>query len=218
MKDVPVIFSAPMVQALRANRKRMTRRLAWAKPFSVYGDEDGEQARRLRANGSKVSGADDTGLRIAWPPSPWQAVKPGDRLWVRETTSAEHRWTGTKPSLITDTEVWYWADGNPDDGDWTKPIVSIHMPRVFSRITLIVTDTKIERLQDITEADAELEGCRAFGPDPGFDGPVGGAADAFALLWTDLHRKGSWDENPEVVALTFQVIMANIDKPEARAA
>ncbi|PDT77250.1 hypothetical protein CO675_11985 [Bradyrhizobium sp. C9] len=226
MKDVPIIFSAPMVQGLLreikvpGTGKTMTRRLAWGAPFSVYDDEDGHKAKRLRVEGYKVSGPDDTGMRLAWPPSPWQSVKVGDRLWVRETTSAEHRWAGTKPSLITDTDVWYWADGNPDDGDWTKPIVSIHMPRRFSRITMIVTATKIERLTAISEADALAEGVERRGDRDYWAGLNRGtdAVACFSALWLSLHGMGSWDKNPEVVAISARVIKANVDAPEARAA
>ncbi|MGY4224423.1 hypothetical protein ACVMIH_001784 [Bradyrhizobium sp. USDA 4503] len=226
MKDAPVIFSAPMVRGLLreveapGTGKTMTRRLAWGEPFSVYDDEDGHQAKSLRAKGCKVSGPDDTGMRIAWPASSWQSVKVGDRLWVRETTSAEHRWTGTKPSQIVDSSVWYWADGNPDDGDWTKQIVSIHMPRAFSRITLIVTATRIERLTAISDADALAEGVEHRGERDYWAGLNRGtdAVACFSALWRSLYGMGSWDANPEVVALTFKVIKANIDMPEARAA
>lgn len=83
MTDIPIMFSTAMVLALLAGRKLMTRRLAWKDPVSFYDPEDDQdaQAPKLRRRGWKVSGRDDLDHRIGWPPTPWQKVKPGDRLW-----------------------------------------------------------------------------------------------------------------------------------------
>ena len=75
--------------------------------------------------------------------------KPGDLLWVRESFSRPYN---------GGEETWYWVDGNPQDGDWWKPQPSIHMHRFRSRLTLELTDVRIERLQDISEEDAVAEG------------------------------------------------------------
>jgi hypothetical protein len=78
---------------------------------------------------------------------------PGDRLWVRETFSPHPEFPG----------YIYRADRGGDyqgaaQGDFTwKP--SIHMPRAASRITLEITDIRVERVKDISEADAIAEGC-----------------------------------------------------------
>ena len=89
---------------------------------------------------------------------------------------------------------------------------SIHMPRWASRLTLIVTATKIERLQKIANADAIAEGCGVSLDHPTPERtrepfPV----EAFKTLWMKLHGADAWDDNPEVVALTFTVHKANID-------
>ena len=98
------------------------------------------------------------------------------------------------------------------------------MPREFSRITLIVTATKTERVKEITPGDAELEG--AFASSRIGDGPCHATWSmtgegwrshvpdaAFAAYWQSLHTKpgARWEDNPEVVALTFEVHKVNID-------
>lgn len=153
----------------------------------------------------------DCGKRVEWAPTIWQKVAPGDRLWVRECFSLDFYYT---PGEL----AWYWADGNPDCGDWTKPKPSIHMPRWASRLTLVVTDVRQERLNDISEADARAEGivdggCINCGnPEPcGCDTPLPSARDSFANLWNRLHGEDAWMANPDVVALSFQVEKINID-------
>lgn len=94
------------------------------------------------------------------------------------------------------------------------------MPRWASRLTLIVTAMKIERLNDITDADAIAEGV-VERPDglfevPGLSLPSGAPIinsrprDAFACLWDMLHGSGKWLANPEVVCLRFDVHHCNI--------
>lgn len=151
MTDRPILFSAPMILAHRENRKTQTRRTLKPQP----GDLD----KPFMMDDGSWHVTDSRGGHM----SPLDVrYRVGDRLWARETISFEHCWTGTKPSDVPKGEpVWYWADGNPTEGDWTKPIVSIHMPRWCSRITDTVTDVRVERLQDISEADAIMEGCSA---------------------------------------------------------
>lgn len=204
MTDRPIIFSGPMVSALIEGRKTQTRRLAWTwrKPSIRFPE----------------------GYRAA---TVWQGVKPGDRLWVRENFSGEHCWQDIPPSgwgwdtMQRPTEFWYWADGNPTDGDWTKPLPSIHMPRWASRLTIIVTATKMEPVQSISVLDVRAEGCevRQFALF-GADGPERQkiASGVYRKLWSDLHGPESWDTNPEVVAISGRVIMANIDSEKAKAA
>lgn len=206
MRDHPIIFSAPMVLALLAGRKTQTRRLAWRDPLPVPDD-----ARDYwLARGAKVSGADDTDTRLAWMPSPWQRVKPGDRLWVREN------WKPVPASAYRCSEGVQQTPnpGDPDEAavygaGWDRSTggapwrPSIHMPRWASRLTLSVTDVRVQRLQEISEADAEAEGFVSIGvDDPG---------RWFANLWNSLHGPDAWAANPEVVALTFTVAQRNID-------
>lgn len=96
-----------------------------------------------------------------------------------------------------------WSPG--DSPCRTRP--SIHMPRWASRLTLNVTDVRVERLQIISRGDAMQEGC----PHPNMqDGP--NPVDWFRGVWSDINGPGAWDQNPWVVAYTFTVKKRNIDQ------
>lgn len=222
MKDHPVIFSAPMVLALIAGRKTMTRRLAW-RACDVCGVATGT------CNGHHK-------------PSPWQRVKPGDVLWVKENWRIDG--AGSRVSATAcrpHRAIEYRADGY-DPISWCERS-SMFMPRWASRLTLEVTAVKIERLQDITEEDARAEGMTFtdFGTyiPPGTASVDGGktmhpfkphqhngwhagdaaapdqcapdAVGAFANLWSRLHSPESWTSNPELACLTFTAHQQNID-------
>ncbi|MEH7827630.1 hypothetical protein [Gemmobacter denitrificans] len=92
---------------------------------------------------------------------------------------------------------------------------SIHMPRWASRITLTVTDVRVQRLQQISEADAVAEGVSPISEPNDLKwehySPHG---VAFAALWNSLHGHGAWEANPWVVVPTFTVAHGNIDKLE----
>lgn len=231
MTDRPILFSAPMVRALLADRKTQTRRILKPQPECGYAGD----TPYFSWNGF-------TGL---WPDD-WQQAKErnvkisvGDRLWVRETWSGEHEFHDIKPSERKSfvagegvpyfrENVWFWADGNPDFGDWERPRPAIHMPRWASRITLIVTDVRVERLQDISEEDAFAEGAyrgKASGRFADNYVAMAIAGDWFATarawyrnLWDRINGAGAWDKNPWVIAYTFRVIKQNIDQIEKVAA
>ena len=118
-----------------------------------------------------------------------------------------------------------------------KPAPSIHMPRWASRLTLVVTDVRVQRLQDIGEDDAKDEGLCCLSKDggrvykwgiPDKDGFPGkdddgwpwqmwcvGHRPAFAGLWNSFHGPDAWAANPWVAAISFDVIRANIDAEPA---
>lgn len=198
MRDIPIIFSAPMIQALLAGRKTMTRRLAW-------GDEK---------KGALV--------KIGCRPSPWQRVRIGDRLWVRESYAQNDDQLSDDR---TSTSIVYAADGAGralDNGSPKPWRPSIHMPRAASRLTLVVTGTKIERLQEISDQECKLEGIecaihalrygehryRIYGLKSAF---TSYPRKSFESLWCSLHGAESWAANPEVVAISFTVHRCNID-------
>ncbi|MFN7883589.1 MAG: hypothetical protein ACK5PF_11335, partial [bacterium] len=96
--------------------------------------------------------------------------------------------------------VWYGAQGDkPFHMAW-RP--SIYMPRWASRITLRITDVRVERLQDISEDDARAEGWPGPITETGF--PIASPLAWFANVWTSINSAGTWDANPWVWALTFE--------------
>lgn len=180
MTDRPIIFSAPMIQALLANRKTMTRRYAW-----------------------RTSGQDDAENF----PTVWQSARPGDRLWVRESLQRYERAPPTAQYVADITGVpaplghmrhpngaalWQW---------YKNRIPSIHMPRWASRLTLVVTATRIEPLREISDEDAVAEGVLARDAAHPAEGQH---RRRFEELWKTLHGEESWDANPEVVVVSFR--------------
>lgn len=230
-------FSGPMIRALLDDLKTNTRRLAWGKLVGL--DVDDDEAADLSRRGWKLSGPDDTEHRIGWQPSRWQRihreVQAGRRviLWVRENfaTPFARSKNNTGAIYAADADDYLgqmrglhrW--GAKEKGKWTP---FIHMPRYVSRITLEVTGSKIERLQEISRSDAIAEGLRLASaeieeffrwPQPRHERLWLSPPAAFEWLWNEIHGKGSWDANPEVVALTFKVHKQNIDSlPKQEAA
>lgn len=146
MADRPIIFSGPMVRALIEGRKTQTRRVMKPQPdakATFQGlERDGQALFTVGCFYGK--------LRLPYA--------PGDRLYVREAWTARmtHGWTiADARSRMFQEEILYRADGHESyDGWWP----SIHMPREFSRLTLTVTEVRVQRLQEISEADARAEG------------------------------------------------------------
>lgn len=199
MKERPILFSAPMIRAILDGRKTQTRRMVrpvgddesfvlvdHGNGWWPYRSDDGESAfHTVKRNGDYYQ--DET-------PHSCRYGKPGDRLWVRETF---HTVDGHSAFYRADYE--HNPKGDKEHGIvWTP---SIHMPRWASRITLKVTDVRVERLQDISEKDAWAEGCE------GFDDDVSGGKSGYceyAELWEAINGKGSWESNPWVWVIKFQ--------------
>lgn len=233
MTDIPIIFSAPMIQALLDGRKTMTRRLLYAERKLNSDTVPGNSFSILHGHIPPVSSQ----INRFYVLTNWHKVKPGDRLWVRErhwrwgcwhkdgkTKTGRQRWrfkASADPRVIP--VVFDEPPGPKPDretlGFHKRP--SIFLPREHSRITLIVNATKIDRLQDIPLLDVHAEGLEVrqfwlFGADAKGRQEIG--ANVFSVLWSDLHGPESWKANPEVVALTFAVHKQNIDTLLAEAA
>lgn len=189
MTEKPILFSGPMVRAILEGRKVQTRRVITPQPkvvHAIYPDRSIETNCIFRAGDQRIH--------------PRYPV--GTRLWVRETWFS----TPDKQSLI-----WYAADGDFDGV--RRP--SIFMPRKFSRINLLVTGVRCQRLQAITEEDAVAEGAEPWPFDPeqpmtsGELGAVCPYRGGFAVLWDDINtdRGFTWLSNPWVWAYTFQRIL-----------
>lgn len=192
MKERPILFKAPMVRAILDGSKTQTRRV-------VKQDREGLL---------------DCKPTPAWDAF-WQCVacpygKPGDRLWVRETWSADAWFDGNAPNDIPDSAYIAYVSGRHAVA-WPaamgKVRASIHMPRWASRILLEVTDVRVERLQDISEADARAEGVKVDGNGHAVRDEVvnvGGARTAFAELWESINGPDSWAANPWVWVIEFR--------------
>lgn len=225
MADRPILFSAPMVRALLDGRKTQTRRLLKPQP----------QGEVINYGWQRDEGAYWTDQSFASHKLP---IWAGYRLWVKETWRTESRaYDDLAPSEMGGEEtILYDADADWSANKTTgKTRVSIHMPRWASRTTLIVTDVKVERLQDISEEDAIAEGVHGiwdgtrykpapsatnkFTVDMGWgslNAPT--AVEVYRMLWEWINGEGSWDVNPWVAAYTFRVIKQNIDQIEKVAA
>lgn len=136
----------------------------------------------------------------------------GDVLWVRETWQIRD---SRKPN-----EIFYKASDHMTCAPW-KP--SLFMPKSACRIFLRIKSIKIERLQDISEADAIAEGCSKYGPFGEYKGsihPNGGAmkyrayskaSRAFQCIWETINGEQSWKANPYVFAYEFEQIEKPLD-------
>jgi hypothetical protein len=221
MTDRPMIFSSPMIRALIAGRKTQTRRLlklsAAANPHGTtipsYYDRVQVGMFEPDAGEQRIFGAmlSCSGRGSVLAPLP---CRVGDRVWVREA------WGHDAPTLddcrrgIESDGMpygpYYLADANWFDNATIKKRSPIHMPRWASRITLTITDVRVERLQEISAYDLFWEGF-----EPGKRLECGGMdrdpRDDFCDTWERLNGEGSWDANPVVIARTFTVARSNID-------
>jgi hypothetical protein len=196
----PIIFSGPMVRALLEGRKTQTRRVlkpqivcstgimpsfSWGKFSGLFPDD-------WFGHGNEIDGA--------------LPYLPGDLLYVRESWAARLDEDHIQPHDLTRSTAFFWADGpayccnTGCNGAAGRVRAAMHLPRRLSRITLEVTDVRIQRLQEISEEDAEAEGTYSRG--------------SFATLWDHLNAKRGfgWDANPWVAAVTFKVHNVNVDE------
>jgi len=136
----------------------------------------------------------------------------GDKLWVRETWATDKLLDYLPPRLLEGAGTlpfWYLADSDQhsiiQQGKW-RP--SIFMPRWASRITLEITEVRVERVQEITEEDAEKEGVSWSSVSSGENPEIISAVENFATLWDSLNAKRGygWEVNPWVWVISFRRI------------
>lgn len=207
MTDRPILFSAPMIRALLDGRKTQTRRVLKPQP-SIAHKLDGLTWWKLGDRPDSVIVMGDDALCAA------HKKCVGDRLWVREAWRGADVTNHLPPREIQGACCWYEADGNaPVWKGKLRP--SMFMPRTMSRLTLIVEGVKVERLQSISDEDAKAEGAiHAYGEPYSIASAVS-ARRCFELIWKTINGDDSWDANHWVTAISFRVIKANIDSPEA---
>lgn len=207
MKERPILFSAPMVRALLDGSKTQTRRVV--KTEIVLGRDAFVAPRGKKTHGPAYFFPDTAELALKHCPY----GQPGDRLWVRETFT----------KIIGQTAGWIETDyrATYTHGDrlgdtlgikkkWTP---AIHMPRDASRITLEIVSVRIERLGDISEADAKAEGITPKSNGKYHCDFLDGKVEcltpvtAYASLWSSIHGDDSWPENPWVWVIEFKKVV-----------
>lgn len=206
MKERPILFSGEMVRAILDGRKTQTRRVVNPQPRdSQLIEECAGREWMVVKNGRPTcaTGVWDTRERAYQQQikSPYGA--PGDRLWVRETFSGANSVDKLPPRewnpVAWNCPIWYWADGDPTYGDWSRPRPSIHMPRWASRITLEITGVRVEPLKEITVSDAIAEGY-----DGSIADPVDPSIQWYSELWNRINGADSWNSDPWVWVLEFR--------------
>lgn len=191
MRERPILFNGAMVRAILAGHKTQTRRAV--NPQPTLDTDAWERASRdpdrwVGIGSSAVTG----GTRQTWGWASCPFGQPGDRLWVRETWAPHADYPDARRAV-------YRADpGSEHDAERWHP--SIHMPRWACRLVLEITDVRIERLQAISEADAENEGA-----DP-ITAKVPTHWDAFRYVWED--TGGDWAADPWVWVIGFRPLEA----------
>jgi len=198
-REVPILFSAPMVRAILAG-KTQTRRIIKPQPGGHTAWKD-EESGLWFTSGHGEAGDRNVPLRC----------QPGDRLWVKETFRGAAGYDHQPPRDWGNKPIWYCADGEPPaSGSWwflsNRARSPLHMPRWASRIDLLVTDVCVQRLQDITSADAIAEGCAAQADSQTIDCDTRDPRDEFRGIWHTINGAASWDVNPWVAAITFERI------------
>lgn len=225
MKERPILFSAAMVRAILDGRKTQTRRMV--KHGQVFrlvpgGDLSREERKAVYASPFQWDHSNQVHPTVDELLSCCPYGVPGDRLWVRETWA----WSGTD-KRITPSDPWYMATHYKGEDFGIRWRPSIHMPRWASRITLEVVSVRVERLQEISEADAISEGVQSvrdhYG-DPSiplmhcgtvawqrYDGAACAAPSAqlsYQSLWESINGPGSWAANPWVWVVEFKRLEA----------
>jgi len=205
MKERPILFSAPMVRAILEGKKTQTRRVVQPIPQMVSEKNivtwDGDAAALMRL-------FDQVGRSCPYG-------QTGDRLWVRETfqpmfaEGVENHWEtdwktgkGYSISYPATDGVQEFLTIDDELSSACKP--SIHMPRWASRILLEITAVRVERLQDISEADALAEGVTA----DKYYGLDRANARSYSHLWESINGAGSWEANPWVWVVEFKRVSA----------
>lgn len=191
MKERPILFSAPMVRGLLNDTKTQTRRVFKAKNGGVWPNRN-----------------DLPGMRQILRNCPYG--QRGDRLWVREAWRAPSSCDHLPPRSISDSEgVRFMAEEifGADPG-FGKGRPGMFMPRWASRITLEITEVRVERLQDISEADALAEGIvrlkEGFGLPDGSHFHATDPRQSYLSLWESINGPGSVEANPWVWAVSLK--------------
>lgn len=189
MKKRPILFNGEMVRAILDGRKTQTRRVMKVPPKMV------------------------DGVGIVYESDKCPYGQAGDRLWVRETWGTNPGNEHVKPSdfVHNGAHIYYKADDIKMNWQVERWRPSIHMPRWASRITLEVTNVRVERVQDISARDIRAEGIDLTISEKNTVHAYHVKSylqSHFRRLWDSINAKRgySWDSNPWVWVVEFKVI------------
>ncbi|EEY0340794.1 hypothetical protein DVK55_004400 [Escherichia coli] len=186
VKERGMIFNDEMVRAILGGNKTQTRRIVEEK---FYGRA---VAAELLAKHCPYG-------------------QPGDRIWVRETYRVHGKATDVATLVYRVSVRNSWTEqthrvpvevcNKPVSEKWTP---SIHMPRWASRILLEITDVRVERLHDMSEADAKAEGATpaTYKITP----PEAVYRVGFGDIWRSIYGQDNWLSNPLVWVIEFKRI------------
>lgn len=190
MSERPILFSSEMVRAILDGRKTQTRRVIKPQPIDID-----------RIGGTFAASWNEKTAEV-YEPFACKYGIAGDRLWVREAWRCfggrEYEYQQHQPSIrYRATEELT----GPDYGLGQQWRPSIHMPRWASRITLEITNIRVERVQDISQQDAACEGVDFVN--------TGDFVTPFATLWDSINAtrdggKFAWTANPWVWVIEFR--------------
>lgn len=192
VKEKGILFNVEMVQAILSGRKTQTRRIMGNQPAG----QDLETVHVRHNDDFNFQWYGNLGESSYFP---CPLGKPGDQLWVREAFAA---------GLCTESTLAYRATHKTEDleegwGETIKWTPSIHMPRWASRINLLITGVRVERLQSITLGDICKEvGCGLYDFFPATDG-----FRVWTELWDSIYgqKEGeNWQANPWVWVINFE--------------
>lgn len=194
MKERPIIFSVESVRAIMAGTKTQTRRIV--KPQPHFLGDDGCPWIYERPYEHM------DGVRVEC------RFSPGMRLWVRE------KFCQMRPEHRIGGKYIYAADWTAQSDDskrcqrelgykWQSPLF---MPRAASRLTLEVVGVRVERVQDITEADVVAEGVDSISMSGVPRQATPNRRSDFAQIWDCINGNGSWASNPFVWVIEFKTV------------
>lgn len=195
-----------MVLALLAGRKTQTRRIIMHRDayFTYNAGPDGGKVHK----GPVQIPPGEQAPAIAYLAEHCRFGVPGDLLWVRERVlfnsepgRGESPWI-YRADVDYNEAVQFSEDCN---ANW-RP--SIHMPRRASRLTLRLTDVRVQRLNEISDPDCVAEGIGLSA----FKLPGDTALVCYRRIWEEIHGQFSWGDNPWVWALSFEVWKLNVDE------
>lgn len=217
--EKPILFSASMIRAEREGRKTQTRRALNPQPDTTKLSSPWRPEQRGRYGWGFMQRIDfpeyqyfGGDFTVRWA--------PGDRLWVREAYYQQGHWEPIQGQMTRkgNRQKWQFVADSEDivfdppenyrsgmlkaypwTSAWHRRLARF-MPHRYSRTMLEVTAVKIERLQDISEADAIAEGIETTE----FWREEHPPSICYSVLWDHINGAGSWESNPFVTATTFR--------------